>query len=149
MSSFLSHDPEAAVEFIAQWEGFEPRAYLCPAGVWTIGYGHTRGVHKGDSITEADARKLLLQEINQTVGRIAPFVNVPVTQNQFVALVSLAYNVGPNYVLNHCPKLMHCLNTRDYDGCAEEFLDITRANGKVLSGLVRRRQAEHDLFLGG
>lgn len=149
MSVFLSHDPQKACDFIKRFEGFEPIAYACPAGVLTIGYGHTRGVKKGDSISKEEAERLLMQDVEQAVGRLAPFVNVPVTEGQFVALVSLAYNVGTNYVITKCPKLMHALNTGDLEACAEEFLDITRAGGKILSGLVKRRKAEHDLFLVG
>lgn len=149
MSSFLSFDPHCAVDFIARWEGFRERAYKCPAGIWTVGYGHTLNVSAGDRVTEEEARQLMVEDIERVVGRMAPFINVPVTQGQFIALVSLAFNVGPNYVLTKCPKLMHNLNSGDYEGCADEFLDITRANGQVLCGLIRRRQAEHDLFIGG
>ena len=149
MSSFLSYDPRCAVDFIARWEGFKAEAYKCPAGVWTVGYGHTLNVSAGDKVTKDEAKELMVGDIERVVGRLAPFVNVPVTQGQFVALVSLAFNVGPNYVLNHCPKLMHNLNCGDYEGCADEFLDITRCKGQVLCGLIMRRQAEHDLFIGG
>ena len=148
MSSFLPYDPHCAVDFIASWEGFREQAYKCPAGTWTVGYGHTLNVSAGDRVTEEQAKRLMVEDIERVVGRLAPFIYVPVSQNQFVALVSLAFNVGPNYVLTHCHKLMHNLNCGDYEGCADEFLDITRANGKVIKGLVSRRQAEHDLFCG-
>lgn len=79
--------------------------------------------------------------------QLLPYINVPLTENQGVALISLAFNVGPSYVTGHCPKLMRALNGQDYEACADEFLDITRAGGVELEGLKRRRQAEHDIFL--
>ena len=149
MSSFLSFEPEVAADFISEWEGFSEMAYKCPAGVWTVGYGHTLNVSAGDRITREEARKVLIEDIVRVACRLAPFINAPVNRNQYIALVSLGFNVGPDYVLHHCPKLMQALNAKRYDDCAEEFLDITRAGGKVLPGLVKRRQAEYDLFAGG
>lgn len=140
-------DTAKAADFIAQWEGFEGTAYRCPAGVWTIGYGHTGGVREGDTVTEEEARDILKADIGEVARQLLPYVNVPLTEGQGIALISLAFNVGASYVTGHCPKLMRALNAEDYEGCADEFLDITRAGGAELEGLKRRRQAEHDLFL--
>ena len=69
------------------------------------------------------------------------------TEGQFIALVSLAFNVGVSYVVHKCPKLMRALNAGDIEAAAHEFLDVDKANGVRLSGLSRRRQSEAKLFL--
>lgn len=147
--AFLSHDPRIAADFIARWEGFRGTAYLCPAGVWTIGYGHVGTVTEGDTIGMSVARELLIDDIRAAATGLAPVINVPVTEGQYVALVSLAFNVGSGYVKRHCPKLLRCLNAGDDRGAAIQFLDITRCGGVVLKGLVNRRKAEAELFFPG
>ena len=82
------------------------------------------------------------------VKALAPFVNVHVTEGQYVALVSLAFNVGASYVVHNCPRLMRALNAGDVEQAAHQLLDITKAGGKELPGLVRRRKSEAKLFLG-
>ena len=148
MKSFGEYQPEVAMDFIEAWEGCKLTAYKCPAGVWTIGSGHTKDVTEHDEITYEQSRELLRQDIEEVKHSLARFVNVGVTEGQFVALVSLAFNVGVSYVVNKCPKLMRALNAGDVEACAHEFFDITKAGGKELSGLVRRRQSEARLFLG-
>lgn len=148
MKSYATHDVKAACGFIAKEEGCCLTAYRCPAGVLTIGYGHTGAdVRDGMRITQAEADALLFRDVSECVHGMARFVNVPVTESQFVALTSLAFNVGVSYVTHHCPKLMRALNTGAADTCAEEFLDINRAGGKVLPGLTERRRREAKLFL--
>lgn len=149
MKSYATHDVRAACDFIAKEEGCVLTAYRCPAGVLTIGYGHTGAdVREGMSITQAEADALLFRDVSECVHGMARFVNVPVTESQFVALTSLAFNVGVSYVTHHCPKLMRALNTGDVEKAAAEFLDIDKANGVRLAGLTRRRQSEARLFLG-
>ena len=148
MKNFGEYQPELAMDFIEAWEGCKLTAYKCPAGVWTIGSGHTKDVTEHDEITYEQSRELLRQDIEEVKHSLARFVNVGVTEGQFVALVSLAFNVGVSYVVNKCPKLMRALNAGDVEVCAHELLDITKAGGKELSGLVRRRQSEARLFLG-
>lgn len=149
MKSYATHDVRAACDFIAKEEGCVLTAYRCPAGVLTIGYGHTGAdVREGMSITQAEAGELLSRDVSECVRGLARFVNVPVTEGQFIALTSLAFNVGVSYVTRHCPKLMRALNAGDAEACAHEFLDIDRANGVKLPGLTRRRQSEARLFLG-
>lgn len=148
MKNFGEYQPELAMDFIEAWEGCKLTAYKCPAGVWTIGSGHTKDVTEHDEITYEQSRELLRQDIEEVKHGFAPFVNVAVTEGQFVALVSLAFNVGVSYVVHECPKLMRALNAGDVEACAHEFLDITKAGGKELPGLVRRRQSEARLFLG-
>ena len=136
------------MDFIEAWEGCRLQAYKCPADIWTIGVGHTKDVTEHDEITYEQSRELLRKDIEAVVKALAPFVNVHVTEGQYVALVSLAFNVGASYVVHNCPRLMRALNAGDVEQAAHQFLDITKAGGKELPGLVRRRKSEAKLFLG-
>lgn len=147
MKTFGEYAPECAMDFIEAWEGCKLVAYKCPAGIWTIGVGHTQDVTEHDEITHEQARELLREDVEEVKRGLVPFVNVHVTEGQFIALVSLAFNVGVSYVVHKCPKLMRALNAGDVEACAHEFLDIDKANGVRLSGLTRRRQSEAKLFL--
>lgn len=147
MKNFGEYAPESAMDFIEAWEGCRLTAYKCPAGVWTIGVGHTQDVTEHDEITYEQSRDLLRRDLELVKHNLAPFINVHVTEGQFVALVSLAFNVGVGYVVRQCPRLMRALNAGDVEACAHEFLDINRASGKVLAGLTERRRAEAKLFL--
>lgn len=148
MKTFGEYSAESAMDFIEAWEGCKLTAYKCPAGIWTIGCGHTKDVTEHDEITYEQSRKMLREDIEEVKRGLAPFVNVHVTEGQFVALVSLAFNVGVSYVVHQCPKLMRALNAGDVEQAAHQFLDITKAGGKELPGLVRRRKSEAKLFLG-
>lgn len=148
MKNFGEYSAESAMDFIEAWEGCKLQAYKCPAGIWTIGVGHTKDVTEYDEITYEQSREMLREDIEEVKRGLAPFVNVHVTQGQFIALVSLAFNVGVSYVVHKCPKLMQALNAGDVEACAHEFLDIDKANGVKLPGLSRRRQSEARLFLG-
>ena len=147
MKTFGEYAPECAMDFIEAWEGCKLVAYKCPAGIWTIGVGHTKDVTEHDEITYEQSREMLREDVEKVKRGLAPFVNVHVTEGQFIALVSLAFNVGVSYVVHKCPKLMRALNAGDVEACAHEFLDIDKANGVRLSGLTRRRQSEAKLFL--
>jgi len=148
MKSYYSYDIQPACDFIAKYEGCRLTAYLCPAGVPTIGYGHTGPeVRKGMTITQAEADELLRKDVGRHVHDFSRYVNVPVTGNQFIALTSLVFNCGVSYVVHQCPRLMRSLNAGDVEACAHEFIDINRAGGKVLAGLTERRRAEAKLFL--
>lgn len=145
MREYLEYPAELAVDFVKRWEGFRACAYRCPAGVLTIGYGHTGGVKEGDVVTSHEADELLLKDLQSTADRLAPYIKVPVTESQAVALTSLAFNLGVQGVVRKCSRLMRALNEGEYEAAANEFLDVT--NGGV-PGLVRRRAAERELFLG-
>ena len=145
MKEYLEYPVELAVDFVKRWEGFRERAYRCPAGVMTIGYGHTGGVKEGDVVTAYEAEALLLEDLQSTVERLAPYIHVLVSEGQFIALTSLAFNLGVQGMVRKCPRLMRALNAREYEAAADEFLDVT--NGGI-PGLVRRREAERELFLG-
>jgi len=132
-------------DLIKRFEGCRLRAYLCAGGVWTIGWGHTKGVKKGDVITQKQADDLLGSEVENFSSLVYPLIKAPVNQNQFDALVSFAYNVGVNALRNS--TLLKKLNLKDYAGAAEEFPKWNKAGGKVLNGLISRRAAERNLFL--
>lgn len=147
MKKFAEYPAEVAADFIEQWEGCRLEAYQCSAGVWTIGVGHTKGVKKGDVITYAQSRAFLFEDIRTHVEALAPAISVPVSEGQFIALASLAFNVGVASVAGS--RLVKKLNAGDVSGAADEFLDgWDTAGGKVVSGLQRRRRAERKLFLG-
>jgi lysozyme len=147
VKNFGEYSAEVAMDFIEAWEGCRLTAYKCPAGIWTIGVGHTKDVAEHDEITYEQSREILYSDIEEVKRGLAPFINVLVTKGQFIALVSLAFNVGVGYVIHQCPKLMRALNAGDVDAAAHEFLDINKADGRVLPGLTRRRQSEARLFL--
>lgn len=130
---------------IRRWEGLELKAYLCPARKWTIGYGHTKGVYPGMRITEVQADELLRGEIHEYESGVAGLVNVPLTDNQFSALVSFAYNLGLAALRGS--TLLRKLNAGDYEAAAGEFLRWNKADGRIMTGLTRRRLAERNLFL--
>ena len=133
------------IELIKHFEGCELEAYKCPAGVWTIGYGHIKGVKEGMKITEHQAEEMLKSELHEYEGYINDYVTVPLNQNQFDAMVSWVYNLcGGNL---RASTLLKVLNAGDYDGVPAQMLRWNKAGGKVLEGLTRRRQAEADLFV--
>jgi lysozyme len=139
------------LDLIKRFEGLRLDAYLCPAGVWTIGYGHTDGVQPGMRITAAGAEEFLASDVATVETGLAAVVRVPLTQGQWDALVSLSFNLagGPAGLPRVCPRLVACLRSGDYRGAAAEFLDVDRDTaGQVLPGLARRRLAESRMFLG-
>jgi lysozyme len=132
---------------IKHFEGLRLQAYRCSAGVWTIGYGHTVGVHPGDVIDELQADVLLLQDVAQAARTVNQLVNAPLNQNQFDALISFVFNTGSgNFAAS---TLLKKLNDGDYSGAADEFSRWVHAGGESLPGLVRRREAERILFMDG
>lgn len=133
------------VDLVKSFEGFFDHAYQCPAGVWTIGYGTTKGVKPGDRCTHEQAEQWLADELADKAERVDELVKVAVTQNQFDALCSFSYNVG-SYALEKS-TLLRKLNAGDIHGAADEFPRWNKGGGKVLPGLVRRRDAERALFL--
>jgi lysozyme len=139
-----------AFDLIKQFESLQLEAYVCPAGVWTIGWGHTAGVRDGLRITEDLAEEFLRRDVAQVDQGLAMVIHAPLTQAQHDALASLCFNLcgGALRLPSIAPRLVAKINEGDYPGAADELLDIDRANGKVLPGLVRRRVAERALFVG-
>lgn len=144
---------QACIELIKASEGFKSYAYLCPAGIPTIGYGSTRyedgtRVKLGDQpIDKLRAEKLLFATLaSDYEPGVSHAVQVPLQQCQFDALVDFAYNLGVNQLKTS--TLMRKLNIGDYEGAAKEFGKWVHGDGKILPGLVTRREAERKLFLG-
>lgn len=138
-----------AIDLIKQFEGFCAEAYKCPAGVWTIGYGTTRingqPVTQGMTITQDQALQLVQQEVNKLWSQIESILKVKINDNQMNALVDFAYNLGFGSLKNS--TLMRLVNESKFDEAANQFPRWVYAGGKVLPGLVRRREAERQLFL--
>jgi lysozyme len=141
----------AGLDLIRHFEGLFLKAYLCPAKVWTIGYGHTGLTHKdgtvkaGRVITEKEAVQLLAHDMGKFEDRVNRLVTVDLTQDEFDALVSFDFNTGAL----HKSTLLRKLNQGDKRGAAAEFSKWTRGGGRVLPGLVRRRKSERHLFESG
>lgn len=133
------------LNLIKEFEGLRLQAYQCSANVWTIGYGHTADVGENDVITEEEALHFLHQDLAESERAVNQYVHVPLTQNQFDALVSFVFNLGAGNFRNS--TLLKKLNAGDDDGAAQEFGRWIHVGGKALPGLVRRREAERALFL--
>ncbi len=134
------------LRLLKAFEGLRLRAYQDAVGVWTIGYGTTSGVRPGMVITEAQAEALLKRDLARFERAVSDLVNVPLTSDQFSALVTFVYNVGEGALAGS--TLLRLLNQRDYQGAADQFLRWDKAGGQSLAGLTRRRRAERALFLG-
>jgi len=137
---------DAGLGLIKEFEGLRLDAYRCPAGFWTIGYGHTGpDVFRGKTITEAEADALLREDVRTAEAVVDRSVTVPLSDNAFSALVPFVFNIGATAFAHS--TLLRKLNAGDVVGAADEFPKWRLSNGKVLSGLVRRRAAERALFL--
>jgi len=136
---------QRGLSLIKSFEGLRLLAYRDAVGVWTIGYGATRGVKAGMSITKEQAERMLLNDVQRFEPEVERLVQVPLSANQWDALVSFTYNLGAANL--ESSTLLRKLNAGDYAGAAEQFPRWNNAGGKVLPGLVRRREAERALFL--
>ena len=139
-------DMSYAIDVIKKYEGLSLKAYKCPAGVWTIGYGTTvypdgTKVKQGDVITKDKAEALLL---SYCINQIFPHINdLAITDSQQAALASLIYNIGwPAFARSKCYK---AIKAKDWATAYQEW-DWVKANGKVLLGLIKRRAEEKMLF---
>ena len=134
------------VSLLKKFEGCKLEAYLDAVDVPTIAYGRTKEVQMGDTCTQQQAEDWLEEELVEYEGYVEKAVTVPLEQNQFDALVSWTYNLGPSN-LNKSTALK-LLNMSEYDGVPAQLKRWNKAGGKVLDGLVRRREAEALLFKG-
>lgn len=134
---------QKGIDLIKRFEDCRLAAYKCPAGVWTIGYGHTAGVTAGQKISPAQAEAYLRADLEKYEKKVEKYESrYRWTQNEFDAMVSFTYNIGS------IDKLT-ADGTRTKAVIAEKILLYNKADGKVLAGLTKRRQAEREMFLSG
>ncbi|EBY1867554.1 lysozyme [Salmonella enterica subsp. enterica] len=131
--------------FIRAREGVKLAAYQDGGGVWTIGYGHTRGVKQGQVINHEQADEFLDSDLRQVESCISERVTAALNQNQFDALVSFVFNVGRQAFSDS--TLLKKLNEGNYRAAADQFTRWVYDNDKFVQGLYNRRVAERDLFL--
>lgn len=136
----------AALVGIATHEGYRGEAYRDAAGIPTIGYGETAGVKMGDKITPERALVQLLESTEKHADAIRQCIHVPLYQHEFDAYISLAYNIGTGAFCRS--TLVRKLNAKDYAGACEEIRRWNKAGGKVLPGLVKRRDVEYRTCMG-
>jgi GH24 family phage-related lysozyme (muramidase) len=136
---------ENGIELIKEFEGKRQVAYQDEAGVWTIGYGHTKDVYKGQLIIESRADKMLAEDLKVYEGIVNEQVKVPLNQNQFDALVSWTFNLGEKNLKKS--TMLKKLNEGDFDSVPTEMKRWNIVAGKVSKGLINRREAEVSLFL--
>lgn len=142
---------QQCLDLIKEYEGYSAVPYKCSAGVPTIGYGATWYPDSGKkvtmqdkSITKTTANAMLKSMVQSYADAVQRYVQVPISQNQFDALVSLTYNIGKESF--RTSTLLRLLNQRDYLGAADQFKRWNKDSGRIRSGLTRRRAAEKALF---
>lgn len=131
--------------FIQEREALRLDAYKDSTGIWTIGWGHTIGVKEGDTCTLEQAQDFFLQDISPVEACVNREVTVEMSQSQFDALCSFAFNVGCTALARS--TLLRKFNAGDTEGAANEFMRWNHAGGAVLAGLTKRREQEMQLFL--
>lgn len=129
---------------IRQFEGLRLAAYRCPSGIWTIGYGHTIGVHQGDTITQSQADIYLEQDV-KSVETYLNRLQLNISQNQFDALTSFIFNIGPS-AFTSSTMLRLIKSNPDNPEIAKQFSRWVHSNGHALPGLQRRREEESKLY---
>jgi lysozyme len=137
---------EIASDLVDISEGCELTAYQKPGDVPTIGWGHTRGVYMGMVIDRDQAVAFRNQDLLQAARGVKRLTNVPLSDNQFAALIDFAFNLGVGRYQSSTLRMR--LNRGDYEGAASVLLRYIYCAGQVLPGLVKRRQAEYQLFMG-
>ncbi|HEY9751327.1 MAG TPA: glycoside hydrolase family protein [Coleofasciculaceae cyanobacterium] len=134
-------------KLLTTFEGCKLKAYDDGGGVWTIGYGHTKGVVKGMTITQAEAEQFLQEDLERFESYVEAAVQVNVNPDQFSALVCFCFNVGPGSEGFGGSTLLKKLNAGNFAGAVGQFPRWNKVDGKPLLGLTRRRLAEQALFL--
>jgi lysozyme len=140
---------KAGLNLIKEFEGFRTKAYKCPAGVWTIGYGHTSmagppAVKPGMVVSRTEAEAILRRDLKVFEDGVKSAIKVQLNSNQFSACVSLCYNIGVG-AFSRSSVARFC-NKGQWKKAADAFALWNKAGGKVLPGLTRRRAAEAALF---
>ena len=135
---------EVGIELIKEFEGCKQVAYQDSVGVWTIGYGHTKDVYEGQLAIKKTIERWLQEDLEEFESYVSKLVKVELNQNQFDALVAWTYNLGPTNLKES--TMLRKLNYGDYESVPDEMRRWNKAGGEVLNGLVRRRDAEANLF---
>jgi len=135
---------QACIDLVKEFEGCKLDAYQDVVGVWTIGYGHIEGVNQGDTISQQEADIMLMSDLHDKAEAVSKLIHYDVTQNQFDALVSFAYNLGVGNLASS--TLLKMINAGSADAAADQFLRWDKAGGVEVAGLERRRKAEMDLY---
>ena len=134
------------IELLKHFEGCELKAYQDSVGVWTIGYGHTKGIYEGLEITQSEAEKMLQDELPEYEGYITDKVVPMLQQHEYDALVCWVYNLGPTNL--NSSTLLKKLNAGEFKDVPFQMKRWDKAGGQPLLGLTRRRNAEALLFKG-
>ena len=134
------------IELLKHFEGCELKAYQDSVGVWTIGYGHTKGIYEGLEITQSEAEKMLIDELPEYEGYITDKVVPMLQQHEFDALVCWVYNLGPTNLSSS--TMLKKLNAGEFKEVPFQMKRWDKAGGQPLLGLTRRRNAEALLFKG-
>ena len=137
---------QEGIDLIKHFEGCELESYRCSANVLTIGYGTTKNVVEGMKITQNQAEEMLMKDLEEFEEYVEDLIDVKLEQHQFDALVAWTYNLGPTNLKTS--TLRKVLNKGAYDDVPEQIKRWNKADGQVLKGLVRRRDAEALLFEG-
>ena len=138
---------QKGIDLIKHFEGCKLESYFDAVDVLTIGYGHTGGdVKKGQKITLEEAEALLVKDLEKFEKIVARLVKAPIEQHQFDALVSFTYNLGEGNLTKS--TLLKLINANDFNRASGQFEQWVNAGGKRLAGLVARREAEQEMFLG-
>lgn len=133
---------QRGIDLIKKYEGFRASAYKCPAGVWTIGYGHTLGVKQGQTVSKDQAEEMLRDDLARYEGYVNGYASTyRLTQSQFDALVSFTYNCGKG----NLDKLT-ANGKKEKGAVAADMQLYVYGGGKKLPGLVKRRKEEYDMF---
>ena len=143
---------EEGLALIRRFEGFSARSYRCPAGVWTVGFGHTSAagppaVSAGMTMTRGEANEILRRDSALFAGEVARSLQHELSDRQFSALVSFAFNVGIGNFRKS--SVLAAVNGGDLAAVPRRLQLWVKANGRTLPGLVRRRAAEAEMFIGG
>ena len=147
----MRHINERGIEIVKSFEGISVKPYLCPANVWTVGYGATRSSTGRpidldmEAISEAEADALLIRDLESSEGWVSRLIKTALTENQYSALTSFTFNVGAGALQRSTLRMK--LNRGEVQNAADEFPKWKFANKRILAGLVRRRAAERALFL--
>ena len=147
----MRHINERGIEMVKSFEGISFKPYLCPANVWTVGYGATVGSDGGpidldmEPISETEAEALLLRDLETSEGGVSRLIKTALTENQYSALTSFTFNVGAGALQRSTLRMK--INRSEYQVAADEFSKWRIAVGSILAWSVRRRAAERTLFL--